>query len=155
MILALVSDSHGRAGWLKQALPLMKDAELIVHLGDGEKDWKDLTDSLPCPLLQVRGNCDWSSYAPDLLTKTVGGVPCLFTHGHLFSVKHGLDTLRRSAREHAVQLAAFGHTHTPLVDTFGGIVYVNPGSLADTKTIALVTIEDGRITPRILDVPIR
>jgi len=154
MILALVSDSHGRSKWLKSALTLMQDADLIVHLGDGAQDWKELREELPCPLLQVRGNCDWYSSEPDLITQRVSGIPMMFTHGHIYHVKQGLDTLYFAARENEVQLVAYGHTHVPKVDTYRGIYFINPGSLADTRTIALVSIDKGNIVPRILDVPI-
>jgi len=155
VILALVSDSHGRSAWLKQALPLMKDADLIVHLGDGEKDWEGLRDDLPCPLLQVRGNCDWFSASPDLITQKLDGIQALFTHGHLYSVKQGLDTLYFAAQEKEAQIVAFGHTHVPLVDAYRGVYFINPGSLADTRTIALVRIENGSVVPRIVNVPIK
>lgn len=152
MILALVSDSHGQSAWLKHSLALLKDADLIVHLGDGAKDWSDIREELPCPLLQVRGNCDWFSSAPDVITQNVGGINAMFTHGHLYNVKQSLNTLYFAASEKGAGLVAFGHTHAPLVDTRGGIVFVNPGSILNTRTAALVTIEDGKIVPKIVDI---
>ncbi len=133
----------------------MKDADLIVHLGDGAGDWDDFRDEIPCPLLQVRGNCDFFSKAPDVITQTVGGVKAFFTHGHLHSVKQGLTRISFAAKEQGAGLVAFGHTHVPLVDTYQGIVFVNPGSLMDTHTIALVTIDENGIVPRIVDVKVR
>ncbi len=66
MRILVVSDSHGDIFHLMQAVREQPRAEVILHLGDGEREAMELRDKLPagCTLIQVRGNNDWGSRAP-------------------------------------------------------------------------------------------
>ena len=151
MILGVVSDSHGHTATLEAAVRLLSDADLIVHLGDGASDWDSIPPILPCPLLQIRGNCDWACNYSETVVKTVENLKAMFTHGHRFSVKLGLDKLYWASLEREAALVCYGHTHIPRVDVHHGVCYVNPGSIASSRTCAKITVtEDGRIIPEIL-----
>jgi len=153
MIIGLLSDTHGRVAHLEKALGLLKGVDLLVHLGDGAEDLDKVQTPILCPLLQLRGNCDFFADYPETVVREISGAPCLFTHGHRFQVKAGLASLAQAAREKGFRLACYGHTHIPRVDTEHGILLVNPGSLYANPTCAKVTITpDGTIRPQILRV---
>jgi len=153
MIIGLVSDSHGKPARLQAAVSRLRDAELIIHLGDGASDWEAMERGCHCPILQIQGNCDWHSHYPETIVREMGGICALFTHGHKFGVKLGMERLYYAALERQVQLACYGHTHLPAVDMKNGICFVNPGSIASSGTCARITIhEDGRVIPAILSI---
>lgn len=114
--LLILSDSHGRADAVEQALKLTRP-HLLLFCGDGLRDLARL--DLPCPLYAVRGNCDYFSVpspgdAEDTLSLTVDGMKLLLTHGHRYGVKGGLGHLIAWAVRERADAVIFGHTHEPL-----------------------------------------
>ena len=129
MRILVVSDTHKNAGNLRTALLAQPQAEVVIHLGDGEDDVALLKSSFPEKMfLQVRGNCDWGSNLPYTGTYTAEGVTIFYTHGHLYSVKSGLYSAVCAAREQKAQVLLFGHTHQALTDYEDGLHIMNPGS---------------------------
>jgi putative phosphoesterase len=55
-------------------------------------------------------------------------VRLLYTHGHLFGVKGGLDKLQKLAKENDAKIVLFGHTHRPFFDYIDEAYYLNPGN---------------------------
>ena len=153
MKIAVFSDTHGDAGrMLRAARELRPDA--LVHLGDGERDAGKLAKEFPeTPLYLVRGNCDYSSAAPDELVVEFGSVRALLCHGHRYAVDWGrLDSLVYAAQEKGCSLVLFGHTHSPENTEIGGVRLVNPGTAAQGRTpsFALVEVFDnGGVTAEI------
>jgi len=79
------------------------------------------------------------------------GVKLLALHGHVFpSIRYDLSRLSYYAEEKGVALALYGHTHRPDVEWAGSVLLVNPGALKDGR-YAVVTIEDGNIIPRLME----
>ena len=156
----ILSDTHGRDDLIPQTVRLAHP-HLMIFCGDGLRDFDP--DSLLCPLYAVRGNCDWS-YAPhlgeigDSLSLNFDGVKLLITHGHRFSVKHGLGALVSYAVQENVDAVIFGHTHEPLdillssehaYERFGislnkPLQLFNPGSLGYAPhSFGTLTIRNG------------
>ena len=68
-------------------------------------------------------------------------------HGHLVP---GPDALSYRAEQERCGAALFGHTHIQWIETRGGVLLVNPGSLSRPRGgspcgCALLTIEQGEI----------
>ncbi|MGI6151877.1 MAG: metallophosphoesterase family protein, partial [Christensenellales bacterium] len=106
------------------------------------------------PTCAVRGNNDFGSDAPDEATLSLGGVQIYCTHGHKFGVSFSLNRLYYRAREKDAAIALFGHTHRPLLDNIGGLILLNPGSVAYPRgnyapTFALLDIKGGMVIPKI------
>jgi putative phosphoesterase len=167
MTLLILSDSHGRADRVAEAIRRVRP-DGILFAGDG---LRDLTYcDLPCPLWAVRGNCDWirsplilggsAIPADDLQDEeliTLDGVRILLTHGHKYGVKGGLGSAVAAASRQDADILIFGHTHIPLelhLSPDGAYEYgvakpltvFNPGSLGDSDaSFGTLTIRGGQI----------
>lgn len=151
MKILVFSDSHGAEQRMIDAVIENKGTEVIIFLGDGEKDFEEMMaacgiapygNSRSIRTFQVRGNCDWYSGEALTLTAELGGVRLLITHGHEQKVKYGLSMLAQEARKKECALALFGHTHSPYLEDHDGITLINPGSIKSGR-YAIITIEDG------------
>ena len=131
MRIIVLSDSHGNYNALEKVVSSNQDADLFLFLGDGLLEFEDLEAVYPQKeFWSVSGNCDLHSMKKSTETAWIRGVKLLYTHGHEWRVKKGLDDLRAKAREAEAQLVLFGHTHTPFYLYEDGIHYFNPGSVA-------------------------
>lgn len=130
MRILAVSDTHGDLYSLRCAIRQQPKAEVVLHMGDGEREMAELkmefTDRM---IVGVRGNCDWGSALPVTQELQLAGKKIFFTHGHLYQAKMGLYTITCAAREREADILLFGHTHTPLKDYEDGLHILNPGSL--------------------------
>ena len=130
MRILVVSDSHGNDSNLRRAILAQPNAQVVIHLGDGEEEFLRAKRSFPERMfLAVRGNCDMASSLPPAGEFTAEGVKIFYSHGHLYGVKSGLYTFACAARERGARVALYGHTHTPLTDYEDGLYLMNPGTL--------------------------
>ena len=147
MKILVVSDSHGDKRSLVRAA---RDTgpELILHLGDYDKDCASLHDAVPnIPVRAVRGNGDWQSHELGEDEFVIAGVRIFMTHGHWYGVKRGLDTVIDAAFCRNADILLFGHTHIPYYAKLRGITILNPGSIGmGGKTYAVLTIENGIVS---------
>ena len=129
MKVLVVSDTHGDMFSLKSAINARRDAEVIIHCGDGSSEFESLKALYPEKhFVSVRGNCDFCTSAKNIETITLEGKKLFITHGHLYNAKYGIFGLVCAAREAKADLLLFGHTHQPLEDYDDGLYIVNPGS---------------------------
>ena len=133
MRILVVSDTHGDAYALEQAILAQPGARVILHLGDGAREAEDMETRFPDRTFYcVRGNGDFSggSSLPYTREERLGDKRFFFTHGHLYDAKLGLYRLVCAARERKADLLLFGHTHQSLTDYDDGLYILNPGSLS-------------------------
>ncbi len=140
MTFIVFSDSHGRKEAMCGALDRVGAVDYMIFLGDGLAEAEQVSAEHPriTPLF-VRGNCDSPvrfGDTPEELTLDLAGVRLFLHHGHTTHVKFGTATLEHTAQRKDVDLALFGHTHTPLdryvsQDGAGGRSFrlFNPGSI--------------------------
>lgn len=125
-----MSDSHGSFSALQRVVEASMDrGDIFVHLGDGERELELIRSKYP--MLDIRhcaGNCDFGSLSPNMDIIFAGKVKVLFTHGHLYNVKYGVETVKSIARDHGCKAALFGHTHCRFESYEDGIYLLNPGS---------------------------
>jgi len=126
---AVFSDSHGQTVLMEEAVRRIRP-DVIIHLGDHERDAEELRRMFPeIPLYSVCGNCDFMPAAPAKDTIQLGPVKAFITHGHLYNVKFGgFMSLAYAAQEAGAQIALFGHTHEPFNQQLGGVHILNPGT---------------------------
>lgn len=139
------SDSHLHSPALQRICRVQQQADLFVHLGDGQGDVAWLQDEIPgLPLVWVRGNCDFSQDGDIEKLLELEGVRLLAVHGHTLSVKYGYDALLRRAAELKAKVALFGHTHNPYCEYTDDVWLVNPGSVVYRTRLRFATVD---ITP--------
>lgn len=141
----VMSDSHYDREVVSQIKTKYQDtASAIFHCGDSELA---SDDEIWQGIIVVAGNCDYDNGYQDFQLSNVEGKKVLITHGHLFSVGYGLDKYSYFAEEKGADIALFGHIHRPVAQKINGILYLNPGSVAqprgdfDIKMYAVVEIK--------------
>ncbi len=145
MKILVFSDSHG---YYNRILPVIKkhdDADMVIHCGDIINDCISLS-KLISPSIRfcyVAGNNDYASNEPKELTIEVEGKKLFITHGHIYGVKSGLDSLKRKIKE-GYDLVIYGHTHIPNTEYYMGGIILNPGAMcyATKSSYAVVTINN-------------
>lgn len=146
MRILVVSDVHGRAGRLYEAIEQQPTANVVLFLGDGLRQAEDSADRYPDrTFYMVPGNCDFGAQAIPVRQETLGGKKFYFTHGHLHEVKYNLYRIEMAAREAGADIVLFGHTHVPYEEYCDGLYLFNPGSLGYDGTYGYVDIVGGGI----------
>lgn len=131
----ILSDSHGRNSNLQKAVGNMGGmAQLVIHLGDFGGSKEDLERLCGCPVELVRGNCDSAGYhAPLHRFIQIGPHKILLLHGHTQGVKSGTGQIKDMARTLGADIVMFGHTHVPLIEPYGDVAILNPGSISQPR----------------------
>ncbi|MCE5192611.1 metallophosphoesterase [bacterium] len=131
MQILVVADSHGDTSNIREAMRLHPDIARVLHCGDGEADVVALSRAYPLVDFDgVHGNCDRGALFPLDRLLRIGGRRIFMTHGHSFGINYGVDGLVEQAKKDRADAVLFGHTHRPLIEQVGGILLVNPGSIA-------------------------
>lgn len=133
MKILVISDTHGSTGKVLEIWEKLTNVDLIIHLGDYEKDARHLEEILGTPIVSVKGNMD-GSYSPDdykVIDTEYGKL--FLAHGHMHNVKMSPLNLIYQAQELGCKAALFGHTHRPAYEESHGIRLINPGSLSQPR----------------------
>ncbi len=157
MRVAVISDTHMSAPtpWLERVYAShLAPADALVHCGDmtGRATWSFFLQhpDFHC----VAGNMDDWDLAADLparLDRELGGLRVAVCHGWGFKV--GLSRRLYDAFGPDYGVIFFGHTHVREDTRYGATRCVNPGSLRE-GSLALATLEDGRIATEFVTVPL-
>ncbi|MDS9471657.1 metallophosphoesterase [Sporosarcina pasteurii] len=123
MKIIVLSDSHGDKTTIEKVATQQADA--YFHCGDSEIAYHDPVFQ---SMYKVAGNCDIDDEYPDEVTTTIGGKKIFMVHGHRHDVKGSMMGMYYSAKEKAVDIALFGHSHIYGAEMKDGILFVNPGS---------------------------
>ncbi|MDN2452899.1 metallophosphoesterase [Lactobacillus sp. UCMA15818] len=124
----VVSDSHGDRDILVRLLKKYKGkVNAMFHCGDSELE---ADDELFNDFHVVKGNCDYDSRFAKKIVTTVGSETVLLTHGHLYGVNSGLNSLDLLAQENEATIALYGHTHLLGAEMNSGCLFLNPGSIS-------------------------
>ena len=132
MKILIVSDTHRRDENLKKVIEQNVPLDMFIHLGDAEgsedRIWQWLNPD--CRIEMVLGNNDFFSMLDREREVRIGKYRALLTHGHYYGVSVGMERLKEEARARGCNIAMFGHTHRPFLETVKGVLLVNPGSLS-------------------------
>lgn len=145
MLIAVVSDTHRNNKYINIASKMIKEADILIHLGDNSEDVEELTKEFTGKVYAVRGNCDASNKYPKEQLIEVEGKKIFFTHGDLYGVKYNLNTIYYRGIEVGADIVLFGHTHQNIVEEVNGITLMNPGSISlpylKGRYVGLINIE--------------
>ncbi len=142
----VVSDSHGKSQYVKEAID-KEYPDMLIHLGDIEDDpelirgWLDDAArvwngsghdgedriALPVPAVFIQGNCDryhhGNNVNDELKQSAVFEINehrFFCSHGHRQGVGYELNNLIYTALENDCDIAMYGHTHVPFDDEYEG-----------------------------------
>lgn len=148
MKVGVISDTHGVLR--PEAVAALAGCEQIIHAGDIGA--AQILPQLQCiaPLHAVRGNNDqdaaWAEQVPDHLHIELNGWPTLLVHD-IADVPALLESRTR--------LVITGHSHKPLIEWRGDVLYVNPGSAGRRRftlpvTLAVLDVQAGSIEAQLI-----
>lgn len=149
-VIGVLSDTHS---YFEPSLEaLFAGVAHIVHAGDfGGLDVLERLRRL-APLTVVCGNVDWPCFAGQLPREaeaTVAGLRLLVAHV-------GVDLMsRHDPVAEGFGLVVSGHSHRARVEWRGGTLFLNPGYAGPprggvARSVALVTVRDGRPEPTLV-----
>ena len=119
---------------MKKAIESQPDAEAIIFLGDGHRDFEYCKQFIGDKrIYSVKGNNDFNCEYPLRQIITENNENIYITHGHYEYVKSSLSGLLIRARENNCKIALYGHTHRQQTDYCDGIYTFCPGALYDDE----------------------
>lgn len=149
MKIGITGDTHGSHQALRQVLHAVPPVEYWFHTGDYSQDGRFLVTESHLPLLAVCGNTDPSvgkANVDEFIT--LAGQRIWLTHGYRYLHGNQVAELAWWARKLEADIVVFGHTHVPLVQWFGDVLLINPGSPILPRsemgaTFAVLTVKEG------------
>lgn len=153
MLIGVISDTH-RYNWvIENAVNKLKDADIIIHLGDNVQDIKEIKKYYKGKIINVKGNCDFAVDLPSEKIEIIENKKFFITHGHRYDVKYDLSRLRYKALEVGADVVVYGHTHISQISFQDGIWFINPGSPAVPRdgfySVATISIDKNIINASI------
>jgi len=154
MRIGVISDTHRIVSSIDRLENEIKGLDVLIHLGDNVEDIAIIQEFYNGKIINVRGNCDFSTSVPGDIVEEICGKNIFITHGHRYSVKENLSKLRHKALETGSNIVLYGHTHIAKIDFEEGIWYINPGSSSlprdGAPSYAIISIEKECIEPNII-----
>ncbi|MBF8266334.1 MAG: metallophosphoesterase family protein [Dehalococcoidia bacterium] len=165
MLVGLISDTHipQAAKYMPpQVKEAFKNVDLILHAGDIYQ--LSVLDELEqiAPVLAARGNGD-TKLPPDPRIKesqvlTLDGMSLGMTHSVEYPEPPWCTIEKAMEREFGgpVEIIVSGDTHVAIVESYKGILIINPGSptlpngMYQLGTVGLLEISAGRVEARII-----
>lgn len=148
MLIAVISDTHRVSNYIDIARELIKEADMLIHLGDNADDIIPLKEEFEGKVYVVKGNCDFGNKYPKEEVIEALDKKIFITHGDMYDVKRGIQKLYYRAKELEADIALFGHTHMESIINEDNILFMNPGSISFPKGkgryIGYIKIEEGK-----------
>lgn len=129
MKILIISDTHRSLKTLREVLEREEPIDMLIHLGDVERQMADIRQMVDCPIHMIAGNNDFLSGLPNEEEFTIGKYKVFLTHGHAYLVNITEEHLQEAARELGADIVMYGHTHRPALTIEEDLVTLNPGSL--------------------------
>lgn len=145
----VISDTHGLLR--PEACAALAGCEVILHAGDiGSADVITALEAI-APTHAVRGNNDrdaWAKHIPETDTIQIAG--------QRFYLLHDIAELDIDPAREGYAAIVCGHSHKPRAETREGVLYLNPGSAGPRRfslpiVLARITVSDGKLEPRFID----
>jgi hypothetical protein len=146
MIIGVISDTHGLLR--PEAVAALRGSEHILHAGDIGAPGVLAELEQIAPVYAIRGNVDvepWAKAIPVTRTVQLGGVS--------FYLIHNQAELKKAPA--GVAAVVFGHSHLPLIENRGEVMYFNPGSAGPRRfnlpvSVGRIRIQDGKLDVKLI-----
>lgn len=147
MKILVVSDSHGLEDKLCSIVRQQTKAEVVLFLGDGERDFESVRSKFPDKMfIGVRGNNDWYSSLNNTEVMSFEGVKIFMAHGHTFNVKYSLERIKNEGRRIGADVVLYGHTHISHIEYEDGLYIMNPGAVMNYPgEYGVIDIQNGDV----------
>jgi len=133
MQIGILSDTHGLLR--PEALAALQGSDHILHAGDvGNIEILETLRQI-APVTAIRGNIDVHGPCAEL-----PATEAIELAGKLFYLIHSLQDLDINPKQAGVSCVVTGHSHTPVVEEQGGVLYLNPGSAGPRRFGLPVTL---------------
>lgn len=146
MLIAVISDTHRVKKYIDLAKNVIKDADILIHLGDNIEDVDILKDGFDGEVYAVAGNCDFSAKYPKEGMIEINGRKIFYTHGDLYGVKTTINNIYYRGRELGADVVLFGHTHEHGIERTEDLILMNPGSVSLPRLrgryVGIIDIDD-------------
>jgi uncharacterized protein len=150
--IGLISDTHGLLR--PEAIAFLRGSDYIVHAGDiGDAVVLSQLNAL-APVTAVRGNNDIGAWAEGIAETGVlkAGAVSIY-------VLHDLALLDLDPHAAGHQVVVSGHSHKPLMERRGGVLYVNPGSAGPRRfklpiAVAELKVAGAAVEGRLVEIAI-
>jgi uncharacterized protein len=135
----------------------LKDAELIIHAGDINKDYVIYELEEFARVEYVLGNTDNEDEGLKAERKKV-----VSADGCNIGIIHGdgdkgttLQRVQKAFEGQKVDCVVFGHSHIPMNEVIDNVLYFNPGSPTDKRrqekfSYGVLTVGEGKVTGEIV-----
>jgi putative phosphoesterase len=147
--IGVISDTHGLLR--PQAARALAGSQLILHAGDVGRP--EILDELRliAPVVAVRGNVDYGTWADGLPMRTEAALG-----GHRIHMLHILADLGLDPAAAGIAMVIYGHSHKPEIVRRDGVLYFNPGSAGPRRfalpiTVGMLTMKDGALAPELIE----
>ena len=137
-LVGVISDTHGLLR--PEAVGALAGSELIIHAGDiGGPEVVEALRRI-APVVAVRGNNDRGEWADAFPPSRAVELGPTFVY-----VLHDLKELDISPAAAGFRVVISGHSHKPLAEERGGVLYLNPGSAGPRRFKLAVTVARLRV----------
>jgi len=150
--IGIISDTHGLLR--PEVITSFKGVDLLLHAGDvGDPEVIDDLESI-APLVVVRGNMDYGSWADQL---PVSRSLCI-AKTNLFLI-HDLEWIEPQFELKRYQVIVSGHTHCPLMEKKGDVLFFNPGSAGHRRcghalSIGKLILNNGQLDAQLIELDV-
>jgi len=148
-IIGVISDTHGL--FRPEVAEAFADVDLILHAGDvGDPDIISDLEAV-APLIAVRGNMDYGSWAEKLPV-----VQTIRVGHHCILLIHDVGWIGRDINLENYQVVINGHTHRPLIEKQDQLLYFNPGSAGHRRrqypiSVGKLIVRNGQMIPNLIE----
>jgi putative phosphoesterase len=148
--IGVISDTHGLLR--PEVTEMFVDVDLILHAGD-VGDPEIISDlNAVAPLIVVRGNMDYGSWAERLPV-----VQSIQVGDHMILLIHDVGWIDRDIDLKNYQAVINGHTHRPLIKKQDQLLYFNPGSAGHRRrqypiSVGKLTVRNGQLVPNLIEI---
>ncbi len=150
--IGVISDTHGLLR--PQARQALAGSDLIIHAGDIGKPQVLEELGRIAPVRAVRGNNDrdeWATTIPERDIVEIGGARLYLLHN--------LKELEFDPASKGFSAVIAGHSHKPLLEKRGEVLYLNPGAAGPRRfklpiSLAVLLVEEGRLDAQLVELTV-